>query len=95
MAEQCVVWVVSGRVQGVGFRYHTVRLARRHGIRGWVRNQADGTVLIHAAGAPPAMTAFRQGVNKGPVFSRVDGIDEEALEPVSLDGVTDFGVAYH
>ena len=42
--------IFSGRVQGVGFRFTTHRMARRHGLTGFVRNQPDGTVEMLAQG---------------------------------------------
>ena len=50
--------VYSGRVQGVGFRYTTARIARRHPVTGYVRNQTDGTVELVADGPADAVDAF-------------------------------------
>lgn len=50
--------VYHGRVQGVGFRYTACRIARGRPVRGWVRNQADGTVELIAAGSPDAVQGF-------------------------------------
>jgi acylphosphatase len=47
-----------GRVQGVGFRWTTQRIAGRHPVTGFVRNQPDGTVELVAQGEPPALDAF-------------------------------------
>ncbi|MBI4538530.1 MAG: acylphosphatase [Gemmatimonadetes bacterium] len=57
---------VTGEVQGVGFRWWTCRLARALGIRGAVRNRIDGSVEIHAAGAPEAMSDFEAHLRQGP-----------------------------
>jgi acylphosphatase len=48
----------SGRVQGVGFRYTTQAIAARHPVRGFVRNLADGRVLLVAEGTPRAIEEF-------------------------------------
>ena len=48
-------FVVHGRVQGVGFRFWTLRMAEQRGVSGWVRNRLDGTVEVHAEGDPPAI----------------------------------------
>lgn len=69
-------YVVAGRVQGVGFRWWTQRLARELGIAGTVRNCADGTVEVFAAGTPGDMKRFRESLGKGPPFARVDSIFE-------------------
>ena len=94
MAKECVAWVVSGRVQGVGFRHHTVRIARHFGVRGWIRNQMDGTVLIHVAGDAKSLAGFREAVRKGPVFGHVDHIAETPLDAGLLQGITGFQVTY-
>jgi len=66
----------SGRVQGVGFRYRAVDLARRHGVGGWVRNMADGRVELLAEGPPHAVEAFLQAVRS----YWGDHIDDEERE---------------
>ncbi|MCU0689012.1 MAG: acylphosphatase [Phycisphaerales bacterium] len=47
----------TGRVQGVGFRATARSIARRHPVTGWVRNEADGTVLMEIQGGPLAVVA--------------------------------------
>jgi acylphosphatase len=48
----------SGRVQGVGFRYQTLHLARGYDVSGYVRNLSDGRVLVEAEGTPAEVGAF-------------------------------------
>jgi acylphosphatase len=48
----------TGHVQGVGFRYTTVNVARRFAVAGWVRNEPDGAVLCVAEGEPQELDAF-------------------------------------
>lgn len=55
------VWF-SGRVQGVGFRLQTLRVARGYEIAGTVRNLADGRVLLHAEGSEREVAAFIEAV---------------------------------
>jgi len=74
-------FVVSGRVQGVGFRYFTVRAARRLGLVGWVRNLTDGRVEAHAEGEAEALESFRASIEKGPPGSVVRGIEAAEVEP--------------
>lgn len=72
--------VVAGRVQGVGYREATVRLARRLGVTGWVRNEEDGTVRVHAEGDPGALDELRAFLAEGPSGAQVDRVGEEAAK---------------
>lgn len=63
---QAIKIKVSGRVQGVGFRYHTQHLARRMGMVGWVKNQLDGSVAILAQGSEKDVEMFIQRVKMAP-----------------------------
>ena len=67
---------VTGRVQGVGFRYFVYREAQAIGIDGWVRNRADGTVeaLVEASDEDHAMLRCR--LEQGPRMSRVTAVEE-------------------
>lgn len=71
--------VVSGRVQGVGFRAFTVRQADRLGVDGWVRNLEDGRVEALAAGEEQAVEGFIAAVRKGPVLARVTDLAVEEV----------------
>lgn len=66
---------VRGRVQGVAFRAHTQTRAQDIGVRGWVANAADGSVVGEAAGSPEALAAFRAVLAAGPPAARVDQLD--------------------
>ena len=67
---------VSGRVQGVGFRYSTLQAANRIGLTGWVRNERDGSVEIHAEGRPEKIAALLDWLEAGgPSSSRIRGIN--------------------
>src|SRR4051794_12086895 len=59
-------YLVTGRVQGVGFRYFTRAEAMREGLHGWVRNAADGGVEITAEGDREALDRFERAVRRGP-----------------------------
>ena len=72
-------YVVSGRVQGVGFRYFTQRTASRLGIDGWVRNTPDGSVEVEAAGDADALSRFERELRLGPSGSRVSGFEATEL----------------
>jgi acylphosphatase len=64
--------VVSGRVQGVGFRQHAVEEAHRLGLTGWVRNLPDGRVEALAEGEKTAVEALVAWCKRGPRLARVD-----------------------
>ncbi len=73
--------VVSGRVQGVGFRYFTRSAAGRIDVGGYVRNRPDGTVEAEVEGLPGEVDRFVQELRKGPPGSRVDHVDVTDLPP--------------
>ena len=64
-------FVVTGRVQGVGFRQATRHRALKLGLQGWVRNCADGSVEGWAAGPEAALLALRQWLDGGPPMAQV------------------------
>jgi acylphosphatase len=73
------VWLVTGRVQGVGFRYHVLRCARRCEVLGDVRNLPDGRVEVRAQGPADRMERLLADVRTGPPGSRVDSIESRDL----------------
>ncbi|GBC81996.1 Acylphosphatase [bacterium HR10] len=85
-------FLISGIVQGVGYRYFALRAAERHGIVGYVRNLQDGRVEVVAEGESEAMEAFKRELHRGPAAARVTQIVEEVLEPTGR--YHHFGVAY-
>lgn len=75
--------VVSGRVQGVGFRWSTLQIAERLGLAGWVANQIDGTVKIRVQGPKDIVNQFIDAIKHGPTsYARVNHcqITEEKIE---------------
>ncbi len=74
-------FVVSGRVQGVGFRWFTIDRAAVEGIAGWVRNLPDGGVEVMAEGESESMTRFERAIRQGPPRARVDEVETEVLAP--------------
>jgi DNA ligase D-like protein (predicted 3'-phosphoesterase) len=80
---------VSGKVQGIGFRYATVGRARELGVMGWVRNGDDGEVRVHAEGPEPAVDELIAFLAEGPPGARVEAVDEE---PVKVEGHEQFAV---
>jgi acylphosphatase len=67
-------YVVSGRVQGVGFRFFARDAAAREGINGWVRNLPDGSVEIEAHGDYEALIRFERAIRRGPAGARVEDV---------------------
>ena len=63
---QALTGHVTGRVQGVGFRWSTRHQAELLGLTGWVRNRMDGSVEVFAQGSPAALDAFRDYLAVGP-----------------------------
>jgi acylphosphatase len=67
-------YVVTGRVQRVGFRMFIEDAARREGIHGYVRNQHDGSVEVVAEGDADALQRFEMALRRGPAGARVDDV---------------------
>lgn len=65
--------IVSGDVQGVGYRYTARIHAERAGVTGWIRNRRDGTVEAEVQGTPEAVDEMLAWMAGGPPGSRVDG----------------------
>lgn len=90
MSRACRV-LVSGRVQGVGFRASTRREALRLGLAGHARNLADGRVEVLACGDATAVAALLVWLKQGPPQARVDTLEvTDVAVPAGLSG---FGTA--
>lgn len=78
-----VRFLVSGVVQGVGFRWFVLRRARVFGITGYARNLADGRVEIHAAGSSTALQSLERELWAGPEGALVRNVEKaEILDEV-------------
>lgn len=75
-------YLISGRVQGVGFRFFAEREANRLGLRGYVRNLSDGSVEVYAAGTPDALRALGARLTEGPRAAEVIQV-RESDQPVN------------
>jgi acylphosphatase len=73
--------VVSGRVQGVGFRYFVVQAAEGFGVSGTVRNLPNGDVEVVAEGAAHALDRLEEVVRAGPRSARVERVAREDVAP--------------
>jgi acylphosphatase len=71
------LYLVRGRVQGVGYRDYTQRMASALGLTGYVRNLDDGRVEVCAAGPPDKLSDLAAALRKGPRFSDVRGVEEQ------------------
>jgi len=84
--------LVRGIVQGVGFRYFAERTAKHLGLRGYVRNLADGRVEAVAAGPEESLSTFVAMVRQGPAAGHVDGL--EISETTLEDTVSRFEIRH-
>lgn len=82
---------VTGRVQGVSFRYYTQAQAQRLGVAGWVRNEPDESVLLHAEGEDGRVDSLVEWCRSGPPAARVRHV---AVLDASPTGATTFDIRY-
>jgi acylphosphatase len=80
--------VVRGSVQGVGFRYFIQRKAQQLGLRGWVRNNDDGTVELVAEGPRSELERLKMAAEEGPRMARVQRV--EVKWSTATGGLGDF-----
>ena len=82
-------YLITGRVQGVGFRWFVEREAATIGVTGWVRNREDGRVEVMATGTRKQLAALHGSLREGPRAARVD---EVAVSPAPLLEAKSFGI---
>jgi acylphosphatase len=90
MADSRAHAYISGRVQGVSFRYYTYHEALKRGLRGWIRNLQDGRVEAVFEGEKGAVQKVLEWSEIGPPGAHVDGVEVEWQEP--SDSLTGFNV---
>jgi acylphosphatase len=78
-----VRYVISGRVQGVGFRYFVQSAASGESLAGWVRNLDDGRVETAASGDAAAIERFERAIRQGPAGARVDHVAVDETFPMT------------
>jgi acylphosphatase len=89
LIEERAAFRVSGVVQGVGFRYWTRRMGTELGLRGAVRNLADGAVEVHVSGPAQAVAALERWLARGPGGARVERVERVPSSlPIPPDGFT-------
>ena len=70
----CTRFFISGRVQGVGYRYGVQQAARRLGVTGWVRNLSDGRVEVYACADAQALGGLETWLRQGPAGAEVTAV---------------------
>jgi len=76
MAKVAKKYVISGRVQAVGYRFFAERVANQLGICGYVKNRWDDTVEVYAIGDEASLEELKRHLAEGPRSARVTGIEE-------------------
>ncbi len=74
-------FLISGLVQGVGFRFFAQRSAARHQVLGYVKNLEDGRVETFVQGDEAVVKAYMEDMTAGPYYARVEDIEETVAEP--------------
>ncbi len=87
--KECRQFRVSGRVQGVGFRFSACAEARRVGVTGWVRNLPNGDVEVFACGESDRLKVFAEWLWQGPRAARVTNV---ATTDAAIEEFDDFDV---
>ena len=85
----CRRYLISGRVQGVGYRYFAARAAAHVGVRGWTRNLPDGRVEVWAAGEESQLDELEARLRKGPPLASVRTVqveNEAGAADVKIEG---------
>jgi acylphosphatase len=79
-------FLISGRVQGVGYRYYAQRSAQEMGVAGWARNLDDGRVEVNANGTPAQLEDFEARLRLGPRFADVRSVEVQEHAVLNLSG---------
>jgi acylphosphatase len=79
-------FLISGRVQGVGYRYFAQRSAHEVGVAGWARNLDDGRVEVYATGTAAQLEDFEARLRLGPRFSEVRSVEVQEQAVLNLSG---------
>jgi acylphosphatase len=82
---------VTGRVQGVSFRWYAVQEGQRLGVAGWVRNEPDGSVAAYVEGDAAAVDAMVEWCRHGPAYASVRGVAVTDAQP---SGARGFDIRY-
>ena len=77
--ENALALTIGGRVQNVGFRFSAVQKAEQYDVKGFVKNQPDGTVYIEAEGEAENLNKFIEWCREGPPSASVEHIDKQEI----------------
>jgi acylphosphatase len=77
---------ITGRVQGVGFRYFTQEAAESLGVTGWVRNGWSRTVEAEAQAEPSTLALFCDRLREGPTLAHVADVEQHEIPVIADDG---------
>jgi acylphosphatase len=83
--------LITGHVQGVGFRWSAANEARNRDIKGFVKNLSNGNVYIEAEGTSEQLNAYVEWCKKGPVSGYVESVNADPFPPADY---TDFRIEY-
>ena len=86
MKKQAINCIVSGRVQGVGFRMSTSQQSKLLGIKGWVKNLDDGRVEVYACGEEYLLIQLRKWLTHGSSLARVINVECKNVDYQKFDG---------
>lgn len=84
-------YLISGRVQGVGFRFFVERVAVELGLAGYARNLADGRVEVYAIGTPEKISELAGYLWRGPRLAYVRSVEEQEAP---LERYSDFRIDF-
>jgi acylphosphatase len=91
--QQAKLFLVSGMVQGVGYRYFAQRVAHQLGIHGYAKNLSDGRVEVYAVGKPEALDSYRISLARGPRSAEVGSVEAED-RPIDQCYAESFSIEY-
>ena len=86
-------YLVSGVVQGVGFRFFVLRNAQKLNLAGYVKNLRDGRVEVYAIGTLESLDSFRRSLQAGPRGASVSGVSQEAV-PLDSRFTAEFSIEH-
>jgi len=91
--RQAKLFLVSGMVQGVGYRYFAQRVAHQLGIHGYAKNLSDGRVEVYAIGQQEALDSYRTSLARGPRSAEVSNVEAED-HPIDERYADGFSIEY-